>query len=156
MAWSAARRWKARVIEVLHLKQALGLYEDRLRYGRPEEIGVWLSPEHRAIARQMGREAVVLLTEPGDLLPLADDARILVTGPLTDNRQAMLGEWSAQGRPQDVVTPCAGMQAAFGEDQVRCVPMAGHGIAHRGGGRRDGGRRRRWMPWWSCWARPAT
>ena len=120
---------EGRVIEVLHLKQALGLYEDRLRYGRPEEIGVWLSPEHRAIARQMGREAVVLLTEPGDLLPLASDARILVTGPLADNRQAMLGEWSAQGRPQDVVTPCAGMQDAFGEDQVRCVPMAGHGIA---------------------------
>jgi beta-glucosidase len=120
---------EARVIEVLGLKQALGLYEDRLRYGRPEETDVWLSPEHRAIARQLGREGVVLLTEPGDLLPLAGDSRILVTGPLADNRLAMLGEWSAQGRPQDVVTPCAGMQDAFGADRVRCVPMAGHGIA---------------------------
>jgi beta-glucosidase len=119
---------EARVIEVLGLKQALGLYEDRLRYGRPDETDVWLSPEHRAIARQLGREAVVLLTEPGELLPLAADARILVTGPLADNRLAMLGEWSAQGRPQDVVTACAGMQDAFGADQVRCVPMAGHGI----------------------------
>jgi beta-glucosidase len=118
-----------RVVEVLQLKQALGLYEDRLRYGRPDEVEVWLSQEHRAIARQLGREALVLLTEPGDLLPLAGDARILVTGPLAENRMAMLGEWSAQGRPQDVVTPCAGMRDAFGEDQVRCVPMAGHGIA---------------------------
>jgi beta-glucosidase len=120
---------EARVIEVLGLKQALGLYEDRLRYGRPDEVDVWLSPEHREIARQLGREALVLLTEPGTLLPLAEDARILVTGPLAENRQAMLGEWSAQGRPQDVVTPCAGMQEAFGRDQVRCVPMEGHGIA---------------------------
>jgi beta-glucosidase len=120
---------EARVIEVLGLKQALGLYEDRLRYGRPDETDVWLSPEHRAIARQLGREGVVLLTEPGELLPLAANARILVTGPLADNRLAMLGEWSAQGRTQDVVTACAGMQDAFGADQVRCVPMAGHGIA---------------------------
>jgi beta-glucosidase len=120
---------EARVIEVLQLKRALGLYEDRLRYGRPSEMELWLSPEHRAIARQLGREALVLLTEPGDVLPLADGARILVTGPLADNRLAMLGEWSAQGRTQDVVTACAGMQDAFGDDRVRCVAMAGHGIA---------------------------
>jgi beta-glucosidase len=120
---------EARVIDVLGLKQALGLYEDRLRYGRPAEIDVWLSPEHRAIARQLGREALVLLTPAGDLLPLAPEARILVTGPLAENRQAMLGEWSAQGRPQDVITPCAGVREAFGDDRVRCAPMAGHAIA---------------------------
>ncbi|MEM7021850.1 MAG: glycoside hydrolase family 3 C-terminal domain-containing protein [Pseudomonadota bacterium] len=117
---------EARVIEVLRLKQALGMYDNRELYGRPEEVDVWLSPEHRAIARQLGREALVLLTEPGNLLPLADDARILVTGPLTDNRMAMLGEWSAQGRAQDVVTACAGMRAVFGDDQVSCVPMQAH------------------------------
>lgn len=120
---------EGRVIEVLRLKQDLGLYEDRLRYGRPDETGVWLSPEHRAIARQLGREALVLLTRADDMpLPLAGDSRILVTGPLAENRQAMLGEWSAQGRPQDVVTPCAGMQDAFGRDQVRCVPMAAYSL----------------------------
>jgi beta-glucosidase len=119
---------EARVIEVLRLKQALGLYEDRKRYGRPGETGVWLSPEHRALARELGREALVLLTEPGNLLPLAQDAKVLVTGPLTENRMAMLGEWSAQGRPQDVVTACEGMREALGEDQVRCVAMPAHGF----------------------------
>jgi beta-glucosidase len=117
-----------RVIQVLELKQALGLYEDRLRYGRPSEVDVWLSPGHRALARRLGREALVLLTEPGDLLPLTADSRILVTGPLAQNRQAVLGEWSAQGRSEDVVTPCAGIRDGFGEGQVRCVAMAGHGF----------------------------
>jgi len=117
-----------RVIEVLRLKQALGLYEDRLRYGRPSEVEVWLSPEHRALARQLGREALVLLTEPGDLLPLAAGSRVLVTGPLADNRQAMLGEWSAQGRQQDVITPCAGLQEALSEDRVHCLPVAGYEV----------------------------
>ena len=120
---------EARVIDVLRLKEALGLYEDRLRYGRPDEMDVWLSPEHREIARRMGREAIVLLTPARDLLPLADDASILVTGPLADNRLGMLGEWSAQGRTEDVVTPCAGLSDVLGEDRVRCVPMAGRGIA---------------------------
>jgi beta-glucosidase len=120
---------EARVVEVLRLKRDLGLYEDRLRYGRPDDVDVWLSPEHRAIARQLGREGLVLLNKPGDMpLPLAADARILVTGPLAQNRLAMLGEWSAQGRTEDVVTACAGLQAAFGEGQVSCVPMAGHGV----------------------------
>src|SRR5918996_4379871 len=121
---------EARVVEVLQLKRDLGLYENRLRYGRPDEVDVWLSPEHRAIARQLGREAMVLLNKPDDMpLPLAADARILVTGPLAQNGLAMLGEWSAQGRAEDVVTPCAGLQAAFGEGQVSCVPTAAHGIA---------------------------
>jgi beta-glucosidase len=55
-------------------------------------------------------------------LPFAPGARILVTGPLAENRQAMLGEWSARGRPEDVVTPCDGLARAFGKDRVRCVP----------------------------------
>jgi beta-glucosidase len=35
----------------------------------------------------------------------------------------MLGEWSARGRAEDVVTPCAGMERAFGDDEVACVPI---------------------------------
>lgn len=116
---------EARVAEVLRLKHRLGLYEDRLRYGRPAEMAVLLSPEHRALARELARESLVLLTRPQAMpLPLAADSRILVTGPLADNRQAMLGEWSAQGRPEDVVTACAGLARDFGEDRVRCVPVA--------------------------------
>jgi beta-glucosidase len=117
---------ETRVIEVLELKERLGLYQDRLRYGRRAEMqAIFLSPEHRAIARELARAALVMLTRPEPLpLPLGADARILVTGPLAQNRLAMLGEWSARGRTEDVVTPCAGLQEAFGEDQIACVPIA--------------------------------
>jgi beta-glucosidase len=114
-----------RVVEVLRLKEQLGLYDDRLRYGRAAELEeIVLSAEHRAIARQLAREAMVMLTRPEAMpLPLQKGTRILVTGPLAENRQAMLGEWSARGRAEDVVTPCAGMERAFGDDEVACVPV---------------------------------
>ena len=116
---------EARVVEVLRLKERLGLYQDRRRYGRPGEAErVLLSPEHRRVARQLAREALVMLTRPEPMpLPLARGTRILVTGPLADNPQAMLGEWSARGRPEDVVTPCAGLARFFGREQVSCVPI---------------------------------
>jgi beta-glucosidase len=117
---------EARVVEVLRLKERLGLYQDRLRYGRPAEARrILLSAEHRALARQLAREALVMLTRPEPLpLPFEPGTRILVTGPLAEDRQAMLGEWSARGRPADVVTPCAGLARFFGKDNVRCVPIA--------------------------------
>lgn len=116
---------EARVLEVLRLKERLGLYDDRLRYGRPAEMNrLLLSPEHRAIARQLARESLVMLTKPDAMpLPFEPGTRILVTGPLAENRQAMLGEWSARGRPQDVVTPCAGLARRFGQDHVICLPI---------------------------------
>jgi beta-glucosidase len=117
---------EARVLEVLRLKEHLGLYEDPLRYGRPGEIArIALSPAHREVARQLAREALVLLRKPERMpLPLAPGARILVTGPLADDRQAMLGEWSARGRPEDVITPCEGLERFFGRAEVRCVSVA--------------------------------
>jgi beta-glucosidase len=117
---------EARVIEILRLKERLGLYEDRLRYGRPAEAQrILLSPAHRALARQLAREALVMLTKPEPKpLPFARGTRILVTGPLAENRQAMLGEWSARGRPEDVVTPCEGLARSFGKEHVMCVPVA--------------------------------
>ena len=116
---------ETRVIEVLRLKERLGLYKDRFRYGRPEEMArILLSPEHRRIARQLAREALVLLTKPERMpLPLERGTRILVTGPLAENSQAMLGEWSARGRAEDVVTPCEGLERFFGEEHVSCVPI---------------------------------
>ncbi|MGH6900808.1 MAG: glycoside hydrolase family 3 N-terminal domain-containing protein, partial [Geminicoccaceae bacterium] len=116
---------EARVLEVLRLKERLGLYEDRLRFGRPAKAEqILLSPEHRRVARQLAREALVMLTKPEPMpLPFERGTRILVTGPLAENRQAMLGEWSARGRPEDVITPCEGLERFFGKEHVICVPI---------------------------------
>ncbi|MDF6040864.1 glycoside hydrolase family 3 C-terminal domain-containing protein [Streptomyces sp. JH14] len=51
-------------------------------------------PENRALARQLAEQAVVLLANSGDVLPLRGDGRIAVVGPRADDALAMLGCYS--------------------------------------------------------------
>jgi beta-glucosidase len=58
---------------------------------------------------------MVLLKNDGGLLPLAATVRsIAVIGPLADDQPDLLGGWSGQGRPQDVVTVLAGIRRRAG------------------------------------------
>jgi beta-glucosidase len=105
------------VRRVLALKEALGLFEDPFRRGHgltSEQLAT-----HRALARDVARRAIVLLTNRGGTLPLAPDGgRIAVIGPLADARDDMLGPWAAGGRPEDMVTILEGLRAAFPAREV--------------------------------------
>jgi beta-xylosidase len=52
------------------------------------------SPASRAIARTLAEEAVVLLANDGDVLPLAPEAKVAVVGPLADDKLAFFGCYS--------------------------------------------------------------
>ncbi|GHD96614.1 beta-xylosidase/alpha-l-arabinosidase [Streptomyces naganishii] len=52
------------------------------------------SPANRAVARRLAEESVVLLANPGGVLPLAPDTRIAVVGPRAADALAMLGCYS--------------------------------------------------------------
>ncbi|MGW7818860.1 beta-xylosidase/alpha-l-arabinosidase [Streptomyces puniciscabiei] len=52
------------------------------------------SAENRAVARRLAEESVVLLDNPGGLLPLAPGTRIAVVGPRAADALAMLGCYS--------------------------------------------------------------
>jgi beta-xylosidase len=51
-------------------------------------------PGHRALARRLAEESVVLLANPDAALPLRPQARIAVTGPLADDPLAFYGCYS--------------------------------------------------------------
>ncbi|WEO95841.1 glycoside hydrolase family 3 N-terminal domain-containing protein [Streptomyces sp. FXJ1.172] len=78
---------------VLLQKCELGLLDEDWR---PEPAGpVELdSARNRALARRLAEESVVLLDNPGGLLPLAPDTRIAVVGPRAADALAMLGCYS--------------------------------------------------------------
>ena len=116
-----ARRVAVAVIDsavrrVLRAKYELGLFEDPYRYSSvAREKAVTLAPPFVAEAREAARRAIVLLKNDGNTLPLRKDlGSIAVIGPLADDARSALGSWSAAGRPEDAVTPLAGLRQAAG------------------------------------------
>src|SRR5947208_4099201 len=116
------------VRRVLRAKAALGLFDDPYHGTSVErERSVLLAPEHRQLARRVAEEAIVLLKNDGQLLPLGAQVHtIAVIGPLADDKVSALGSWPGRGDPQDAVTPLAGIKARAGS--VNVVYAKGCGI----------------------------
>jgi beta-glucosidase len=102
------------VRRVLEAKQRLGLFEDPYRYNDAErERRRTLTPALRALAREAGRKAVVLLKNQGELLPLRKDLGTLaVIGALADDARSTLGSWEAAGRAEDAISVLEGIRRA--------------------------------------------
>jgi beta-glucosidase len=102
------------VRRVLEAKERLGLFDDPYRYSdRAREKERTLTPALRALAREAGREAIVLLKNEGSLLPLKKDvATLAVVGELADDARSCLGSWEAAGREEDAVTVLQGIRRA--------------------------------------------
>ncbi|HUJ75705.1 MAG TPA: glycoside hydrolase family 3 N-terminal domain-containing protein, partial [bacterium] len=103
-------------------------------YG-PSQIG---SESNRAVAREAANKSIVLLQNNGDLLPLKHVKKLAVIGRLADVPNT--GDTgSSSTRPAYVVTPLAGIQAAFrgqaevlhddGSDLARAAATAGNADA---------------------------
>src|SRR5207302_9374050 len=79
------------------------------------ERNMLLAPAHRQLARAVAQEAIVLLKNDGNLLPLGPTRHTLaVIGPLADDHVAALGPWAGRGDPRDAVSPLAGSAARAG------------------------------------------
>ncbi len=104
------------VRRVLAAKRALGLFDDPYRGSSVErERSVLLAPAQRQLARAVAQEAIVLLKNDGNLLPLGATRHTLaVIGPLADDHVAALGSWAGRGDPHDAVTPLEGIKTRAG------------------------------------------
>jgi beta-glucosidase len=118
------------VRRVLRAKFRLGLFRDPNRGATADrERATLLAPEHRALARDVARQAIVLLKNHGAVLPLASDVKtIAVLGPLADDRLESLGPWHAQGKREDVVTVLEGIRRHVSSGTTVLLPAKGSGI----------------------------
>jgi len=93
------------VRRLLTVKGVLGLFDDPYRYfdeeRRSQRI---LTDDHRAAAREVARESLVLLKNEADLLPVDERDDVALVGGLADSATDMLGAWRAEGDPDDVTT----------------------------------------------------
>jgi beta-glucosidase len=97
----------------------LGMFDapESYAYGRipPSVVN---STEHRRLALQAAREAIVLLKNDRRLLPLSPGTRsIAVVGPTAELVQSLQGNYN--GTPPDPVTPVAGIERRFNTATVR-------------------------------------
>jgi beta-glucosidase len=77
------------------------------------------SPAHRQWALHLAEESMVLLKNDG-VLPLKGAKRILVVGPLADQTDVLLGNYT--GQPTHTVTVLEGLRAAFPGSTITHVP----------------------------------
>ncbi len=99
------------VRRILRIKFRLGLFEHPY-VDESLESGAFLTAANRAAAREIAGRSMVLLKNSKDALPLKKGpGSIAVIGPLADDRRAPLGWWSGDGKPEDTVTPLAGIKA---------------------------------------------
>jgi beta-glucosidase len=102
------------VRRVLRIKLRAGVFERPYADDGLEKI-VILRPEHRRAAREMAAKSMVLLRNDRGVLPLSSSLGTLaVIGPLADDRPNMMGNWTGDGRAEDVVTVLQGIRAAAG------------------------------------------
>ncbi|HEU0097053.1 MAG TPA: glycoside hydrolase family 3 N-terminal domain-containing protein, partial [Rhizomicrobium sp.] len=109
----------AAVRRVLRLKERLDLFEDPYRRGRIAETEA-ARTQRRAIARDVGRRAVVMLKNEGDALPLSA-SRIALIGPLADAGPEMRGPWSGATPPEGQISVLAGLRAALPSARIEHV-----------------------------------
>jgi beta-glucosidase len=114
---------------VLEAKYKLGLFDDPYRYfddKRPaSDI---LSEENRSLAREAAVKSFVLLKNEQQVLPLQKMGTIALIGPLSNDRNNMLGTWAPTGDPQLSVPVLEGMMNVAG-NQVKILNARGANIS---------------------------
>jgi len=89
------------VRRILHVKYELGLFDRPV--GNPEDYPDFGSDKFKAVSRRAADEAITLLKNNNQILPLKKNMRILVTGPTANTMRSLDGGWSYtwQGEQDD-------------------------------------------------------
>jgi beta-glucosidase len=103
------------VRRVLAAKAMLGLFDDPFRrIDVKRESARSMLPKTRALAREAGRKAIVMLKNEGELLPLPRSGRtIALIGPFAAGQHDLVGPWVVYGDDAKAVDLATGMRAAF-------------------------------------------
>ena len=109
------------LIRLFTARIKLGMFDppDMVPYTKIDEKELD-SPEHRAQARKLANESMVLLKNDG-LLPLKPEIKkIVVVGPLADQTRPLIGNYA--GQPTHIVSIMDGLKAEFPNAAIKFVP----------------------------------
>jgi len=111
------------VHRILKVKYQLGLFERPV--GNPDDYPKFGSDEFRQVSLNAATEAITLLKNNNNILPLKKDIKVLVTGPTANTMRSLDGGWSYtwQGDQSDIFaagknTILEAIQQKIGKDNV--------------------------------------
>ncbi|MFN6943302.1 MAG: glycoside hydrolase family 3 N-terminal domain-containing protein [Cytophagaceae bacterium] len=106
------------VKKILTAKFRLGLFENRF----VDENKVYetvLNSSHKELALEAARKSIVLLKNDKNVLPLAKNKKIFLTGP-NANDQSVLGDWARIQPDSNLVTIYKGLKKEGSVDYLDC------------------------------------
>ncbi len=117
------------VHRILKVKYELGLFKSPV--GNPDDYPKFGSDEFRSVSLQAASEAITLLKNNNNVLPLKKNSKILVTGPTANTLRSLDGGWSYnwQGDLADQLavgknTILKAIQQKIGKENVTYQPGA--------------------------------
>ena len=111
----------AALIRLFTARMKLGMFDppEMVPYSKIDER-LLDSAEHRALARVIANQSMVLLKNDGTLPLQKGRTKIAVVGPLADQTRYLLGNYT--GVPTHTVSVLAGLKAEFPDAQITFVP----------------------------------
>ena len=109
----------AALIRLFTARVRLGMFDppERVPYSKIDQRELD-SAAHRALARRLANESMVLLKNDG-VLPLKSVRHILVVGPLAEQTAVLLGNYN--GTPTHTVSVLEGLREEFPADTIRYI-----------------------------------
>ncbi|SHE46026.1 beta-glucosidase BglX [Dysgonomonas macrotermitis] len=99
------------VRNILRTKYRLGLFSNP--YVDTNKASTIYSQEHLQEARKAAVESAILLKNEGNILPLKENLKVAVIGPLADAPHDQMGTWVFDGDKAHTVTPLKALQTEY-------------------------------------------
>ncbi len=109
------------LVRLFTARMKLGMFDPAAKdpYGNIDQKEL-NSTEHRALARKLAEESMVLLKNDGTLPVKSGTRNILVVGPLADQTAVLLGNYN--GTPTHTVSLIEGLKAEFPDAKITYLP----------------------------------
>lgn len=99
------------VRNILRVKFRMGLFENP--YVDTKRASVLYGDNHLKAAREAAVESAILLKNENSLLPLAENKKVAIIGPLADAPHDQMGTWVFDGEKGYTVTPIAALKNEY-------------------------------------------
>jgi beta-glucosidase len=104
---------------ILSAKYDLGLFENPYIYLDEKRAKTEIfTPENRKVAREIATQSFVLLKNKENILPLQNNQKIALIGPLHNSKENMPGTWSVATDLSKAISLLQGLQDVVGNDVV--------------------------------------